>query len=58
MRTSAGRLAVLKYTRSERSRGSTPWEAHWTARDHDQGSGVFRTYGGLSGVHGLWGGIA
>jgi hypothetical protein len=35
VRTGAGRLAVLKYTRSERSRGSTPWEAHWTARDHE-----------------------
>jgi Phosphotransferase enzyme family len=35
VRTSDGRLAVLKYTRSGRSRGSTPWEAHWTARDHD-----------------------
>lgn len=33
--TGAGRLGVLKYTRSERSRGGTPWEAHWTARDHD-----------------------
>ena len=33
--TSAGRLEVLKYTRSERSRGSTPWEARWTARNHD-----------------------
>jgi hypothetical protein len=35
VRTSAGRLAVLKYTRSGRSRGSTPWEGHWTARDDD-----------------------
>jgi hypothetical protein len=35
VRTSAGQLGVLKYTRSERSGGRTPWEAHWTARDHD-----------------------
>jgi hypothetical protein len=35
IRTSAGELAVLKYTTSERSRGDTPMEAHWTARDHD-----------------------
>lgn len=35
VRTRAGRLAVLKYTKSDRSRGSTRWEAHWTARDHD-----------------------
>ena len=33
--TSAGQPAVLKYTRSERSRGATAWDAHWTARDHD-----------------------
>jgi hypothetical protein len=33
--SSAGQLAVLKYTRSERSRGGAPMEAHWTARDHD-----------------------
>jgi hypothetical protein len=31
----AGQLGVLKYTTSERSSGGTPWEAHWTARDHD-----------------------
>lgn len=35
VRTGAGRLAVLKYTRSDRSPGATPMEAHWTARDHD-----------------------
>ena len=35
VRTGDGRLAVLKYTRSGRSRGRTPWEAHWTARDQD-----------------------
>jgi hypothetical protein len=35
VRTSAGELAVLKYTTSERSRGSTPMEAHWTAGDRD-----------------------
>ena len=34
VRTGAGRLAVLKYTRSDRSPGVTPMEAHWTARDH------------------------
>jgi len=32
VRTGAGRLAVLKYTRSDRSPGATPTEAHWTAR--------------------------
>jgi hypothetical protein len=26
-------LAVLKYTTAERSRGETPWDAHWTALD-------------------------
>jgi hypothetical protein len=35
VRTGAGRLAVLKYSRSDRSPGATPMEAHWTARDHD-----------------------
>jgi phosphotransferase family enzyme len=35
VRTGAGRLAVLKYTRSDRSPGATPMETHWTARDHD-----------------------
>jgi hypothetical protein len=35
VRTSAGRAAVLKYTRSDRSRGETPWDAHWTARDQE-----------------------
>lgn len=35
VRTGAGHLAVLKYTRSDRSRGEAPWEAHWTAGDHD-----------------------
>ena len=35
VRSSAGQLWVLKYTRSERSRGATPMEAHWTARDRD-----------------------
>jgi hypothetical protein len=29
------RDGVLKYTRSDRSHGETPWDAHWTARDHD-----------------------
>ena len=35
VRTRGGQQAVLKYTRSDRSHGSTPWDAHWTARDHD-----------------------
>lgn len=35
VRTGAGQLGVLKYTNSERSRGTTPWETHWTARDQD-----------------------
>jgi hypothetical protein len=35
VRTGTGQLRVLKYTRSERGRGGTPWEAHWTAGDHD-----------------------
>ncbi len=35
VRTAAGRLAVLKYMRSDRSGGQTPWDAHWTARDRD-----------------------
>jgi hypothetical protein len=35
VRTSEGDPAVLKYARSDRSRGETPWEAHWTARDQD-----------------------
>jgi hypothetical protein len=35
VRTREGRQGVLKYTSSDRSRGDTPWEAHWTARDHD-----------------------
>ena len=35
VRTSAGKLGVLKYTRSDRSGGTTAWEAHWTARDHE-----------------------
>jgi hypothetical protein len=35
VRTRAGQLAVLKYTRSDRERGSTPWDTHWTAGDQD-----------------------
>jgi hypothetical protein len=35
VRSRAGQMAVLKYTRSDRSHGGTPWEAHWTARDGD-----------------------
>jgi Phosphotransferase enzyme family len=35
VRTSTGQPAVLKYTRSDRSSGATPWDAHWTARDQD-----------------------
>ena len=35
IRTTDGRPAVLKYTRSGRSRGQTAWDAHWTDRDTD-----------------------
>jgi len=35
IRTREGRPAVLKYTKSDRSTGSTPMDAHWTARDQD-----------------------
>jgi hypothetical protein len=35
VRTGTGERAVLKYSRSDRSRGQTPWDAHWTARDGD-----------------------
>lgn len=35
VRTGAGQLALLKYTRADRARGDTLWDAHWTARDHD-----------------------
>jgi hypothetical protein len=35
VRTGQGQMAVLKYFRSDRSRGATPWDAHWTAQDHD-----------------------
>ena len=35
VRTREGQIAVLKHARADRSRGGTPWEAHWTARDHD-----------------------
>jgi hypothetical protein len=35
VRTSGGKLAVLKYVRSDRSGGETPWDAHWTAQDQD-----------------------
>jgi Phosphotransferase enzyme family len=35
VRTGAGRPAVLKYTRLDRSRGDTAWDAHWTAGDTD-----------------------
>ena len=35
VRTSEGRLAVLNYACSDRNRGETPWEAHWTARDQN-----------------------
>ncbi len=37
VRTSAIRQAVLKYIRADRDRGETPWDAHWTAGDHDPG---------------------
>lgn len=36
VRTRAGQRAVLKYTTSDRSKGETAWDAHWTAGDHDQ----------------------
>ncbi|HEY3979770.1 MAG TPA: phosphotransferase [Streptosporangiaceae bacterium] len=35
IRTGSGQRAVLKYTRTGRSPGETPWDAHWTARDLD-----------------------
>ena len=35
IRTGSGQPAVLKYTQSARSRGETPWDAHWTAGDLD-----------------------
>lgn len=35
VRTREGQPAVLKYSRSDRSPGATPMDAHWTARDHD-----------------------
>jgi hypothetical protein len=35
IRTRGTPSAVLKYTRSDRSRGETPSDAHWTARDDD-----------------------
>jgi hypothetical protein len=35
VRTHEGRVAILKYLRSDRSRGETPWDAHWTAQDQD-----------------------
>jgi hypothetical protein len=35
VRTRGGREGVLKYTRSDRSHGRTPSDAHWTAGDHD-----------------------
>jgi Phosphotransferase enzyme family len=35
VRTRGGVAGVLKYTTSDRSRGDTPSDAHWTARDHD-----------------------
>lgn len=35
VRTGTGQRAVLKYTRSDRRRGETPWDAHWTAGDAD-----------------------
>lgn len=37
VRASTGELAVLKYTTSERSRGGSPMDAHWTARDLEPG---------------------
>jgi hypothetical protein len=35
IRTGSGQRAVLKYAQSGRSRGETPWDAHWTAGDLD-----------------------
>jgi hypothetical protein len=35
IRTGSGQRAVLKYTHSGRSRGETPWDAHWTAGELD-----------------------
>jgi Phosphotransferase enzyme family len=34
VRIRGARDGVLKYTRSDRSRGDTPSDAHWTAREH------------------------
>jgi hypothetical protein len=35
IRTGSGQRAVLKYAQTGRSRGQTPWDAHWTAGDLD-----------------------
>ena len=35
IRTGSGQRAALKYTQSGRSRGETPWDAHWMAGDLD-----------------------
>jgi hypothetical protein len=35
VRLDDGRSAVLKYLPADRDPGATPWDAHWTANDHD-----------------------
>jgi hypothetical protein len=35
IRSGSDRQGVLKVTRADRSRGTTAWEAHWSADDHD-----------------------
>jgi hypothetical protein len=35
VRAREGQLAILKYVCADRSRGETPWDAHWTTKDGD-----------------------
>jgi hypothetical protein len=49
---------VLKYTRPDRSRGETPSDAHWTARDHDQRRWTYWCRESLAYQHDLAGAYA
>lgn len=51
--TAAGQNVVLKYLRADRSRGETPWEAHWTAEDHEPHRWTYWAREPLAYQHGL-----
>ena len=58
IRTRGGQRAVLKYAQSGRSRGESPWDAHWTAGDLDPQRWTYWKREPLAYQSGLPGGYA